>query len=286
MTTQMQDFWQGLLAAPANAYQGLAGQLHALGAGIGADTPLGNWLMQDAAGVLAVCGGVLLLLGAWQVQRGRRDTSAELATDHGAGSGISSTGFASTDATAAGSAPAQDRVHPEALAMLYDNAMRREPVLTDRPEVTAPAPIPERMATVTSEVRLPASEPAAQPADMATGQLALAAVDRLLQRVDSQQAQIHALLDELKAQSAALLMQGERLLQLEARLEQATAGPADSADEERLQSFDQAIVLAGQGLDEEALMARCGISAAEARLINLVHGQSAAAAPDAEVASR
>lgn len=101
-----------------------------------------------------------------------------------------------------------------------------------------------------------------------------------LQRLnEQQQLQIQVLTAQMKAQSSAFLLQGERLLRLEAISEKISeASPQENNDEDmqRLSIFDQAIELAGQGVSAEVLMSRCGLSVSEARLVVLVHGKQVA----------
>lgn len=266
--------------AGQNPLQALAGQLQAAGSRVGADTPLGNWLMSDAAApmLLALVGALLMLLG-WRLLRGRRVRVATPAQ----------TPVAPTMTETAADEPGRN-THPEALAMLYDAPSRREPVVSvaaqEQSAAASPATAtPVAAATIVTEPRresVPSAAGDAAARDNPSLRLMVSAVDRLLQRVESQQAQIHALLDELKAQSSALLVQGERLLELEARVagqtgvtpEIAVAGAVVATDQ--LPSLEQAIALAVQGADEHELVNRLGLSAAEARLINLVHGQAGA----------
>lgn len=113
-----------------------------------------------------------------------------------------------------------------------------------------------------------------QHRESASVRLLTAAVDRLLQRVESQQAQIHELVSELKSQSSAVVLQGERLMALEAHVTGLVAEPEPEAVE---QPLEEAISSAAQGLSTEELVSRFGLSEAEARLIHLVHGGDAAA---------
>jgi len=273
-------------ASAPNPLQGLADTLHALGAGIGADTPLGSWLMSDSAlpVTLGVAALLILLALAVLLTRRRRRQAADRSD------------------TAATVAPVEPvlggepgRTHPEALAMLYDAPSRREPVLSSAPAepvaatVSVPArPVPETAAPV-PDVAVAGPVPVAR--ENASLKLMVSAVDRLLQRVESQQSQIRALLDELKAQSSALVVQGERLLALEARVAALSGGgavaPAVTAGQpagDMLPALEQAIALAARGADEQELVSQLGLSAAEARLINLVHGQAGADAASAGVA--
>ncbi len=275
-----------------------ADQLYAAGTQVGADTPLGSWLMSDvAAPTLFALVGVLLMLLAWRLRRGRKLRKARP---------VPAAATVATESVGSGRS-----THPEALAMLYDAPSRREPVMSapdqepsakgQEPSAKAqehsasgqppfgvgPAAAPvAAMAAVTGEARREPASPAAGAAgENPSLRLMVSAVDRLLQRVESQQAQIHALLDELKAQSSALLVQGERLLALEARVAGLGAGgavgaAAEAASTDQLPSLEQAIALAAQGADEHELVNRLGLSAAEARLINLVHGPAGGIAPE------
>ncbi len=273
-----------------NPLQSLADPLHELGSRIGVDTPLGDWLMSEVAAPVVLAAGVLLLvlvvlklLGLRR--RARAAASAEANLERAAAAAVASV---RTDPAM----EAQGRTHPEALSMLYDAPARREPVLAaaaadtaapqrPAPAYAAPASVAPAPAAYTETASAP--RPAAPAADVVVEnsslRLMVSAVDRLLQRVESQQAQIHALLDELKAQSSALLVQGERLLELEARVagqDNAVPAAAPAPAGEQMPSLEQAIALSAQGADEHELVSQLGLSAAEARLINLVHGQSAA----------
>ncbi|MEL0027596.1 MAG: hypothetical protein VW625_02855, partial [Perlucidibaca sp.] len=164
----------------------------------------------------------------------------------------------------------------------YDAPSRREPVLRNEAEqASAPAPAEPApaVALAAASAATGSNEPPAR--ENASLRLMVSAVDRLLQRVESQQAQIHALLDELKAQSSALVVQGERVLELEARVSALASGvpvaatASASGAETQLPALEQAIALAARGAGEQELVSQLGLSAAEARLINLVHGQAA-----------
>jgi len=119
-------------------------------------------------------------------------------------------------------------------------------------------------------------EPDEQHRESASVRLLTQAVDRLLQRVESQQTQIHELVSELKSQSSAVVLQGERLMALEAHVTGLASAP-EPAPEPVEQPLEDAISSAAQGLGIEELVSRFGLSEAEARLIHLVHGGDASA---------
>ena len=274
--------------------------LNDLAARVGTDTHLGAWLATpDAAPVVLGLAGFLFLL--LLVALLRRLLRAPASPPETAGE------------TAAGAEDADTpaRLHPEALSRLYDRVERREPAVVSaavpavataasapaRTEpalgdpVAAPAPTGEPVApapVIAEAVRPHAS---AAPVVSESFKLLVPAVDRLLRRVESQQAQINALLEELKVQSSAVVIQGDRIIALEASLarvqqqavvplvapvvmaEPAAAGvPVTGATESS--ALDQAIALAESGADEAELSARFGLSVAEARLVRLVHGPS------------
>ena len=259
------------LAAADFAADPLSQSLHELGSRIGDNTRLGSFLMSaDAAPVILVFSGLLLVvLLIVMIKRARQRKLARQAIVP----------------EPAAETPVTGRPQPEALAKLYDSPMARQepavPAQSAAPVVAAvAAPAMSVAAAPTPTLATSASDDQGSVRESAASRLLVAAVDRLLHRVESQQAQIHALLDELKAQSSALMVQGERLLALEARVAElpgqaAASSESEPAEPARLASLDQAIALAGQGLSEEELVNRCGLSAAEARLINLVHGQPA-----------
>lgn len=259
------------LAAADFAADPLSQSLHELGSRIGDNTRLGSFLMSaDAVPVILVFSGLLLVvLLIVMIKRARQRKLARQAIVP----------------EPAAETPVTGRPQPEALAKLYDAPMARQepavPAQSAAPVVAAvAAPAMSVAAAPTPTLATSASDDQGSVRESAASRLLVAAVDRLLHRVESQQAQIHALLDELKAQSSALMVQGERLLALEARVAElpgqaAASSESEPAEPARLASLDQAIALAGQGLSEEELVNRCGLSAAEARLINLVHGQPA-----------
>jgi len=171
------------------------------------------------------------------------------------------------------------QLHPERLQQLYDLP------------VTAPAPAPLNEPEPVQAPVIPAAAPSAATSrhDMLLGLVAdlsdeltqqQHAMKHLKKRSEEQQQQIDALLAQVKAQSSAFLLQGERLLQLESRIEPVQALAPEAVAEEggedvqRLNTFDQAIELARQGASAEALMSQCGLSVSEARLVVLVHGQA------------
>lgn len=261
------------LAATDFATDPLSQSLHELGSRIGDNTRLGSFLMSaDAAPVILVFSGLMLVvLLIVMIKRARQRKLARQAIVP----------------EPAAETPVTGRPQPEALAKLYDAPMaRQEPAVPAQSAAPSPAASPAPVAAAVAAPAMTVAAPTAAGDDQgsmrenAASRLLVAAVDRLLHRVESQQAQIHALLDELKAQSSALMVQGERLLALEARVAElpgqaAASSESEPAEPARLASLDQAIALAGQGLSEEELVNRCGLSAAEARLINLVHGQPA-----------
>lgn len=165
------------------------------------------------------------------------------------------------------------QMHPECLQELYGVSAPREasPVAAMAPVATpATEPAPESRHDVPLGLIADLSE------ELTQQHKALLAL-RLL--TEQQQRQIDALAAQMKAQSSAFLLQGERLLRLEALAEQLPEQATDEAgadDLQRLSTFDQAIELAHQGVTAEELMSRCGLSVSEARLVVLVHGKSSA----------
>lgn len=180
------------------------------------------------------------------------------------------------------------QMHPERLQQLYDL-----PVAAPAAAVTAPVPAhsPE-MTHEPAASRAPAAEASAPTArhDMLLGLVAdlsdelsqqQQAMQQLKKHSEQQQQQIQALLAQVKAQSSAFLLQGERLLRLESVIEpvpaavpEASGADAGSVEVKRLNTFDQAIELARQGASADVLMAECGLSVSEARLVVLVHGEA------------
>ncbi|MDZ4296761.1 MAG: DUF2802 domain-containing protein [Moraxellaceae bacterium] len=88
---------------------------------------------------------------------------------------------------------------------------------------------------------------------------------------------LSAVQDQVRMQSSALLLQSEAIRAMEAYMElldnrqHSTTAAADSAP---VNDYDTAINLATKGVDAETLMARTGISATEAELIQRLHGQA------------
>jgi len=179
------------------------------------------------------------------------------------------------------------QMHPECLQTLYG-----VPPAPPEPELKAApaAAIAAAAAAAPVDEPAPGRRPEARN-DVTLGLIAdlsdaLAqqqqALDTLSLQTSRQQQKIDLLVAQLKAQSSAFLLQGERLLHLESRVEpepaEAAADTATEVSEEtqRLSTFDQAIELAAQGVSAEALMARCGLSVSEARLVVLVHGKAIA----------
>jgi len=171
------------------------------------------------------------------------------------------------------------QMHPECLQTLYGvPPAQPEPVVqaAPAPTVTAEAPAPERWPETRNDVPLgliaDLSEEFAKQQQV---------VEKLTLLTARQQQKIDMLVAQLKAQSSAFLLQGERLLHLEALMEKEPVSDAEAETEsneenQRLSTFDQAIELAAQGVSAEALMARCGLSVSEARLVVLVHGKAIA----------
>ncbi|MES2719393.1 MAG: DUF2802 domain-containing protein [Pseudomonadota bacterium] len=165
------------------------------------------------------------------------------------------------------------QMHPECLQELYGVPASREmaPVADAQPEVTAsPEPVAESRHDVPLGLIADLSE------ELTQQHKALLALKLL---TEQQQRQLDSLVAQMKAQSSAFLLQGERLLRLEALAEQMpgqVAGEAGSEESQRLSTFDQAIELAQQGATAEVLMSRCGLSVSEAQLVVLVHGKPTA----------
>lgn len=214
------------------------------------------------------------------------------------------------DMTPAAASPGLAAVEPEpappARGLASTDSNRLEPVLRQEASPTLPASsVTELFRSAPQPAVVPPQSPAAEPdvsltmasaiRDVTTGaqtmarndqddqhresasvRLLTAAVDRLLQRVESQQAQIHELVSELKSQSSAVVLQGERLMALEAHVTGLVA--AEPEPEVVEQPLEEAISSAAQGLSTEELVSRFGLSEAEARLIHLVHGADASAA--------
>lgn len=239
-----------LEALSQNAYDGLTRISLSL------DQTLGAEVTTSLAILLGIVSLVLALLPIWMVWR-----KPAVARNQPAQS--------VTQADNPEDAPVQ--MHPERLQELYGRPPVRETQVT--PDVFPEEPV------------VPASE---NRNDVPLGLIAdlsdeLAQQQRLLQKLTLQSAkhqqQIDTLLAQLKAQSSAFLLQGERLLRLEAMAEQSAESVPDTTGHEELQrlsTFDQAIELAGQGATAEMLMAQCGLSVSEARLVVLVHGNAAA----------
>ena len=167
------------------------------------------------------------------------------------------------------------QMHPECLQQLYGVPAPREatpPAVVAQPEVTAaPEPAAEGRHDVPLGLIADLSE------ELTQQHKTLQALKLL---TEQQQRQLDSLLAQMKAQSSAFLLQGERLLRLEALAEQMpgqlVADEAGSEELQRLSTFDQAIELAHQGATAEVLMSRCGLSVSEAQLVVLVHGKPSA----------
>jgi len=141
------------------------------------------------------------------------------------------------------------KMHPECLQTLYG----LPPVPVAAPEAPVPSPTP----VVSDQAVVP--EPSLRPDNRQDVSLGLMAdlsealsrqqqiVDKLTLLTAQQQRKIDSLVAQMKAQSSAFLLQGERLLRLESQAESANAGTAVVEEDEevlRLSTFDQAIELA------------------------------------------
>ena len=165
------------------------------------------------------------------------------------------------------------QMHPERLQQLYGVPLAPT-ISTLKPEVL--------VADEAEPLNKPEMSPSAS--DMALGLIAdlseaLAKQQEemaaLRQQLGQQQQVVELLTSQMKAQSSAFLLQGERLLQLEnGASNEATSEPLPVDDSQRLSTFDQAISLASSGASAEQLMAECGLSQSEARLVVLVHGKA------------
>lgn len=165
------------------------------------------------------------------------------------------------------------QMHPERLQQLFGVPLAPT-ISTLKPEVL--------VADEAEPLNKPEMSPSAS--DMALGLIAdlseaLAKQQEemaaLRQQLGQQQQVVELLTSQMKAQSSAFLLQGERLLQLEnGASNEATSEPLPVDDSQRLSTFDQAIRLASSGASAEQLMAECGLSQSEARLVVLVHGKA------------
>lgn len=165
------------------------------------------------------------------------------------------------------------QMHPERLQQLYG-----VPLAPTIPTFKPEAPV------VNDPVLLDKPEMSPSASDMALGLIAdlseaLAKQQKettaLRQQLGQQQQVVELLTSQMKAQSSAFLLQGERLLQLEnGASNEVVSEPLQVEDEKRLSTFDQAISLASSGASAEQLMAECGLSQSEARLVVLVHGKA------------
>lgn len=160
------------------------------------------------------------------------------------------------------------QMHPERLQQLYGV----QPITSAAaPEVAAVEPAATEVSTPTARHDVLLGLVADLSNELAEQQQAMKVLKRLSEQ---QQQQVDALLAQVKAQSSAFLLQGERLLRLESLAEPAASAATGSEESvQRLSTFDHAIELAGQGASAEALMAECGLSVSEARLVVLVHGK-------------
>lgn len=175
------------------------------------------------------------------------------------------------------------KMHPECLKELY-GLSSVQPV--EPPPVVQPVPAEPiaDLAAITANAN--ESKPDSRN-DMLLGLIAdiseesakqQQVVEKLTLLTAHQEKKIDMLVAQLKAQSSAFLLQGERLLRLESLVEQvpveSKVDEAASEETQRLSTFDQAIERAAQGATAETLMEECGLSVSEARLVVLVHGKA------------
>lgn len=194
-------------------------------------------------------------------------------------------------------APAEPTVSPEVIASPEPSAAAEPstrvevlsfsmPVVESVPElIQVPVPVQAAAQVVASPVTFaaPAPEPArvfAEPALLGTASAptaqAAVTLEHVMASLQTQTRLIQNLQQQLKVQSSALLLQGERLLAAEAALAQVDQRQQGLEEERhRLENYDQAIALAGSGVDTDALMEQFGLSASEAELITLLHGKRA-----------
>lgn len=178
------------------------------------------------------------------------------------------------------------QMHPERLQQLYGLAPLTLPLKSPelpKEQTLSSTPLAESMNTPE------AVEPSSRQNDVTLALMADlseslaqqdAQIKALNDRLGQQQQVIELLTAQLKAQSSAFLMQGERLLHLESSFvssqdsvdAQGSIAPESS---ERLSTFDEAIRLAAAGASVERLMSECELSQSEARLVALVHGPHA-----------
>lgn len=93
-------------------------------------------------------------------------------------------------------------------------------------------------------------------------------------QLQSQQRLLRELQQQIKIQSSALLIQGQRLLAVESALEQVDQRQQRFEEERnRLENYDEAIALAASGIDSDSLRQRFNLSPSEAELITLLHGK-------------
>lgn len=140
--------------------------------------------------------------------------------------------------------------------------LRSEAVLTATPDAT-----PDTTSDVTSDAAPAAGDTVTAADDVAASPLDAALADALAPL----RLELAALQEQVRLQSSALLLQSEAIRALESYValvdQQGGRGSEAGAD------YDDAVRLAGRGLDADALMERTGISATEAELILRLHGR-------------
>lgn len=152
------------------------------------------------------------------------------------------------------------------LAVVLRWAVRR-PAVAPVVEIEAPVEISEPVA--------PAPVAAAAAPVLAVRQRPVPTTEELVERVDDLAEEVIALRRQLCDTEALLRRQADKLNYLEQHFEQQPVQPlrVQDDDNERQAGYEQAMLLAANGLPVQELMVQCGLTRPEAQLIVLLHGR-------------
>lgn len=252
------SFHSGLTFFAETVSQGLLNLSYYLDQQFGAET---TTALVTSLGLISLVLAVYPLWASWRQQRfqsGRSTSPSQL-----------------TVPEPADAVPEVVEMHPERLQQLYGVSLA--PAAAAR-TVQASAALDESPSPEPMEV-------SQRPLDLALGLIADLSESLSQQKTETatlrellnqHQQLIELLTAQMKAQSSAFLLQGERLLQLESgQGRDLELNQSASEGSSRLSTFDQAISLAAAGASVEQLMAECELSQSEARLVALVHGPHA-----------
>ena len=107
--------------------------------------------------------------------------------------------------------------------------------------------------------------------------IAVLSLRHVRRQADANEKLIQKLMREVAASSSGSVGMGQRLLAMEKRLQASAAKPAEKIDyynDDEFQSYSQAAQMFKMGMDCDEVARRCGLSRAEASLLEMMQKSS------------